>query len=459
MRRPRFRSLAGGAAGIAAGVIGGVVLTSVSAAGRTPAADSPALIDANHVPPVLTLPGEPIRLRFGLVCTPRADGSPCDGSGTVYLRTGQSGPFRPFALQRGDESKDGRYSIYVPQTFSASVDGFSYYAVLRDQATGATVSVPSGGEAAPQVSLPLRDAATIALGDHTFGTVREPDAVAAEADWGSGPGEAGLAGSRALGYSGPSSFDVEPDGTVDLLDSINGRVLRWSHGRRVEVPITGALELADFAAEPDGSFDVLDEHDTLRSYRSDGTQKWAQKLADRTWAKLERGPTVLQQPSEQWMPVAEGGVPLSRAGQQRGGHAAQHGVLVDRVGESELRVAQVRPNGPPRGWRVTSETPLGEVQVAEPHGNGVVVVTRAYTDDRDEFVVLVLGTHGLVQRFSIASASWTETAPLARFRLARGALYRLRTTPTGATVDRFDLEVPQRELLSRCSSPASHCRV
>ena len=59
------------------------------------------------------------------------------------------------------------------------------------------------------------------------------------------------------------------------------------------------------------------------------------------------------------------------------------------------------------------------------------------------FVVLVLGSYGLVQRFSVASGSWTETAPLARFRLARGRLYRLRTTPAGAFVDRFDLEVPR----------------
>jgi hypothetical protein len=66
-----------------------------------------------------------------------------------------------------------------------------------------------------------------------------------------------------------------------------------------------------------------------------------------------------------------------------------------------------------------------------------------YTDDRDEFVVLVLDSHGVAQRFSVASDTWTETAPLARFRLAHGGLYRLRTTPAGAFVDRFDLEVPQ----------------
>jgi hypothetical protein len=443
MRRPRFRSLAGGAAGIAAGVIGGVVLTSVSAAGPTSAAGNPALIDVTHVPPVLTIPGQPVRLRFGLICTPRADGLPCDGSGTVYLRAGQEGPFRPYALERGEESKDGRYYLDVPSGIAQSPEGFSYYAVLRDDATGSTVSVPSGGEAAPQVSVQLRNPATVALGRHTFGSAREPDAAVVAAAWGSGSDEVGLAGSRELGYTGPSSFDVEPDGTVDVLDSVNRRVVRWSHRRREHVPLSGGLVLADFAAETDGSLDVLDEDDTLRSYGGDGTERWAQKLADRTWARLDRGPSVLQQPSEQWMPLASNGAPLTPAVQKRAGHTAHHGIVVDRVGEGELRVAELRGNAPPRTWRITSDTPLGEVQLAEPHGNGLVVVTRTYTDDRDEFVVLVLGSRGLVEHFSVASGSWTETAPLARFRFAGGALYRLRTTRAGAFVDRFNLEVPQ----------------
>ena len=448
MRRPSFRSLAGGAAGIAAGVIGGVVLTSVSAAGPTPMAAGPALIDATHVPPALTVGGEPVRLRFGLVCTPRGDGLPCDGSGTVYLRSGQAGPFRPYALQRGDDSKDGRYYLDVPQAVADPPDGFSYYAVLRDDATGASVSVPSGGADAPQVSLPLRDAVTIALGRHSFGAVREPDAHVVAAGWGSGGGEIGLAGSRELGFTGPSSFDVEPDGTVDVLDSVNGRVARWPGGRRENVPLPTPAELADFAAEPDGSFDVLDLSGTLRSYRADGSDKWTQMLADRTWAKLSRGPVVLQQPSEQWMPLADNGAPLTRAQQKRAAHTARRlangrGLVVDRVGDGDLRIAELRGNALLRSWRITSETPLGEVQLAESHGDGVVVVARAYTDDRDEFVVLALGSHGLAQHFSVASGSWTETAPLARFRLAAGRLYRLRTTPAGAFVDRFDLEVPR----------------
>jgi hypothetical protein len=443
MRRPSFRSLAGGAAGIAAGVIGGVMLTSASTAGPTPAAAASPLIDATHVPPALTLRGEPVRLRYGLVCTPRDDGRPCDGSGTVYLRAGQTGRFEPYPLQRGPESNDGRYFLDVPPSIAGSPDGFSYYAVLRDDATGATVSVPSGGADAPQVSRPLVDAVTVELGTHSFGDTRTPDGRAAQASWGSGAEDVGLAGSRELGFTGPSSFDVEPDGSVDLLDSVNGRIQRWSHGRRGAIAIGRAVALADFATEPGGSFDVLDAHDTLHRYDADGTERWKQEVADRTWAKLDRGPDVLQEPSEQWMPAAANGAPLTRAEQRGAAHTAHHGVIVDRVGDSELRVAQIRGNAPPRSWRITSGTPLGEVQLAAPIGNGVVVVTHAYTDDRDEFVVLVLGDHGAGERFSIAADSWTETAPLARFRLARGALYRLRTTPAGAFVDRFELEVPQ----------------
>jgi hypothetical protein len=447
MRRPGIRSLAGGAAGIAAGVIAGVVLTSVSAAGPSPAPGGAPVIEAAHVPPLLTLPGEPVRLRYAIVCAPRDDGLPCDGSGVVYIRSGQATRFRPLRLLRGDDSKEGRYYIDVPPSDAA--EGFSYYAVLRDDATGATITVPSGGADAPQVSLPLRDSVKLALGRHAFGHVRAPDEQVAEASWGSAPQDVGLAGSRELGFSGPSSFDVEPDGTVDVLDSVNERVSRWKRGTHAVISVAGATELADFAAEPDGGFDVLDVRGTLQSFTADGTHRWAQKLSDRTWAKLAQGPSgpiVLQQPSDQWLPVAERGAPLTCAEQARAAHAGKplangREILIDRVGENELRVAETNGKVLLRAWRITSETALGEVQLAEPNGDDLVVVTRAYTDDRDEFVVLELDKAGLATSFSVESASWTETAPLARFRLVRGSLYRLRTTQAGAFVDRFDLEV------------------
>ena len=71
----------------------------------------------------------------------------------------------------------------------------------------------------------------------------------------------------------------------------------------------------------------------------------------------------------------------------------------------------------------------------------VVVVMRPYTETQDEFLVLVLGDRGLERSFSLDSADWAETAPLARFRLAGSSLYQLGSTPSGMHVDRFDLEV------------------
>ena len=451
MRRPSIRSLAGGAAGIVIGVATGAVITAVSAAGPPAAPAGLALIDAAHVPPLLRLPGEPVRLRYSLVCTPRDDGRACDGSGTVYVRAGVAGQFQPLSLVRGDESKDGRYYVDVPPEIAASPDGFSYYAVLHDDTTGAGVTVPTGGAEAPQLSLPLSDPVPVALGRHEFGDTRAPSAQVVDAAWGSGPDDVGLAGSRELGFSGPSSFDVEPDGTVDLLDSVNQRVVRWRQHQVDRVPVAVQPGLADFAAESNGGFDVLEPPGLLRRLRADGTPVWAQKLADRTWAKLEQGasgPVVFQDPAEQWVPMADDAGPLSRSAQARAAHngkqlANGHELLVDRVGESELRVAETAGRSVLRSWRITSDTPLGEVQLAEPEGNRVLVVTRAYTDDTDEFVVLLLDRAGVAARFAVDSASWTETAPLARFRLAHGRLYRLRTTPGGMSIDRFDLEVPQ----------------
>jgi hypothetical protein len=453
MRRPGIRSLAGGAAGIVAGVIGGIALTSISAAsGLAPGAPG---LDAVHVPPVLTRPGEAVTLRYAIVCPPREDGRPCDGSGSVYVRAGQSGSFRRLPLSRGQDSGEGRYFVDLPRQLAAAPDGFSYYAVLQDNASGATVTVPAGGETAPERSFPLRDATEVSLGTHTFGHDHAPDERLLAASWGGAVGQAGLGGSRDLGFTGPSSFDVATDGTVVLLDQVNGRVERWSRRgvQATNVEVSGGL--ADFALEPGGTMDVLEPPNrtipvpVLRTFREDGSTGWVQRLSDRTWAKLAvgpSGPSVQQQPSEQWLPVAEHGAALSRAaqaGRGRPGRSFANGreVVVERLGAGELRLAELEGNAIDRGWRITSTTALGEVQLAEPNRDRLVVVTKTYTDDRSEYLVLVLDRSGIVDSFPVESLEWAESAPLARFRLSGSSLYRLGSTRAGVFVDRFDVEV------------------
>jgi hypothetical protein len=455
MRRPGIRSLAGGAAGIVAGVIGGIALTSTSAASEpTPAVPS---LDAAHVPPVLTRAGEPVTLRYAIVCAPRDDGEPCDGSGSVYVRAGQSGPFRRLALNRGEDSGDGRYFVELPGEIASSRDGFSYYAVLRDDARGATLTVPAGGETAPQRSFPLGDATEIALGVHAFGRDRAPDERVVAAPWGSEVGKAGVAGSRELGFIGPSSFDVAADGTITVLDEVNDRVERWSRAGVTATSVDVSGGLADFTLGPGGTMEVLEPPSRvtpapmLRSFRRDGTPRWAQRLSDRTWAKLgagPAGPVVQQQPSEQWLPVADHGAALGRAAQAghgRPGRRFANGleVVVDRIGSGELRLAELAGNAVVCSWRITSATPLGEVQLAEAHGNDLVVVTKTYTEERAEYAVLVLDRSGIASSFAVEPLEWAESAPLARFRLAGSSLYRLGSTRAGLSVDRFDVEVPR----------------
>src|SRR3954466_15542815 len=125
MRRPAIRSLVGGAAGLAAGIIGGVTLTSLSAAGAGLPGSPASGLEASHVPPALTLPGEPPALRYAIVCAPREDGTPCAGSGEVYVRAGHAGPYERIPLVRGTDSSEGRYFAEVPPALASSRSGLS----------------------------------------------------------------------------------------------------------------------------------------------------------------------------------------------------------------------------------------------------------------------------------------------------------------------------------------------
>src|SRR5436190_4867241 len=155
-------------------------------------------------------------------------------------------------------------------------------------------------------------------------------------------------------------------------------------------------------------------------------------------------PGLLQEPSDQWMDAAAGGRLLAPDSQRKSGRSGRPlpgggDVVVLRRG-NEIRVATVSGHRVVRSWRVTSETPIAEVQLAEPRGAGLVLVARVYTDDQDEFVVLVLDAKRLVRSFSLDSADWAETAPLSKFRLVGSSLYQLGSTAAGLFVDRFELE-------------------
>ena len=458
LRRTTVAGICGALLGALAGCMLLIGATRASAQqGEPPGASG---IDVTHLPPLLTIRGEPVELRYDVYCGAARDSATeadaaCDASGRVFVRAGDRGHFEQLQLHVDPGAAHGRLVADVPPLIAGSRDGFSYYAVFA-QGDSNELVVPAGGAAAPQRSLPLERSVDVHLGRHVFGRTRGPDERVVEARWGDREGEVGLEQGRNLPPIGGSSFDVDGTGAVTLLDEAHGRLLRWSAGNHPPstTPLSINGTIADLAVASDGTTYVLEStggtprSNMLRAFRPDGSAIDSGATAERASA-VRVGPQgealVEDDPSAQWLRAAAEGRVLAPAAQRSSGRSGRRlpdgsDVVVLRRG-NEIRLALTGANGVRRSWRVTSDDPIAEVQLAEPQGGNLVVVARVYSDEHDEFLVLVLGPKGLVHSFAVDSADWAETAPVSRFRLVGRALYRLGSSPSTVFVDRFDLEV------------------
>jgi hypothetical protein len=451
-----------GAIGLGLGVLLGLgaVAAGLAVDGNASSADpSIATIDATHTPPALVLPGERVALRYDITCPPptEVDSSGCVGSGTVFLRAGQSGPFTPMALTLDENAPQGRYSLTVPPAIAASPQGFSYYAVLRDESSGATITLPAAGAAAPQHALPMRAPIEVALDPIDLDSTARPDAEVARAAWGDGPTDVGLESGKQA-PAGASSFAVSPAGEVYVLDEAHRRVLRWAGSSQpTALPLQIEPTQADLALGAKGSLYVLESphvgspRPLLRAFDRNGKAFGLVRLEERTAAAIDSAEGdlfTLSYPGGEWLPTmsaVDSGQPTAVQADTRRRNARQgrpsgagREVLVLRNG-NETRLALVAGNAVVRSWRLTSSVDLGEIQLAKPFGGGLLVVAHPFTDGRDQFLVLALGPKGLLRRFGVASQDWAETAPLSRFRLAGSSLYQLGSDDEATFVNRFDL--------------------
>jgi hypothetical protein len=417
-----------------------------------------AVLEATHNPPFLTLPGEQLELSYQTHCAPAQVEDPeraCDVSGSVFVRSGERGPFSQLPLVAQQSNGLHELVTTVPEDLAAARNGLEYYAVLGSGDAGPGVVLPSGGATAPDRLLRMDDPIEVDLGTHSFGKLHRRSARVASARWGEGATNVGLEQDRDLSAVGATAFDVDASGSVYLLDEENRRVLRWERGQAApaSVPVSIEGRLADMSVAGDGTIYVLESvappgrNPLLRHFDENGRDLDVVETAERPSQirASANGPVVLEQPSDQWMPAEVDGQPAQPVQQRLHGRSPRPlrsggEVIVRRLG-AEIRVALLASGRVRRGWRITSAMPLGEVQLAEPLGQRLVLVTRVYSDAVDEFVVLVLDRNGIAQRFSVDPADWAESAPLGRFRLVNGSLYQLGSSPAGAFVDRFDLEV------------------
>ncbi len=446
------------AAGLVGGGLAGAATIPIVSSALAQAVTGPgAELDVTHLPPLLTLTGESLPLVFDAHCAAPGTEDPeagCAVEGRLFGRVPGDSAFRELPLTSVGAA-DGQWVGHVPAA-ARRARSIAYYAEFSSPDTGATVTVPPGGAAAPYVTRMLVGAAHVRLGRHVFGASALPGERVASARWGDGPTEVGLEQGRGLDPIGASSFDVDEDGSVVVLDHAHRRLLRWI-GRsltpsRVPLSVNGAI--ADLALAGDGTLYVLETTSRderaplLRRFDAEGRELEAIETAERSPSGLRMGPAgplVLQRPSHQWMPGFVAGMPAQPGVQRKRGRMGRtlpsgEEVVVYRHA-NELRVAVLGGDAPARSWRITSETTLGEVQLAELVGTRLVVVVRTYDERDDEFAVLLLDRDGLVAKHTLASAEWADGAPLGRFRIAGRSLYRLGSSPTGVFVDRFDLEV------------------
>jgi hypothetical protein len=449
------------------GVLAGCTLASVmvglgsSAVAQRAHSEAGAVFDATHLPALLRLPGERPRLVYDVHCVPEGVDDPergCDVDGTVFFREDSREAFRAQKLQPSSSFGMRQLTATVPLDVASDTDGFEYYAELRTGGRAAPILLPAGGAHAPHRSLPLPNASTVELGSHVFGNA-DPGERVVFTRWGDGPRDVGLEPGRSLPAIGASAFDVTDDGkVVVLLDEAHRRALRFEGHEPAPTSVSLAIDgrLADLATDTDGSMYVLESvaapgrTPLVRWFDRAGRELGVVETAERTPAEIRSGsdgPVVLQHPSHQWMPVADGGAlspPRAQARKAAVGRPVGAGrqVVVLRRGAGEILAAILAGGRVQRSWRIRSDTPLGDVQLAEPAGNRLVIVSRVFTHATDEFTVLVLDGHRLGRQFSTPSDEWAEAAPLGRFRLVGHDLYRLGSNASGAFVARYDLEMP-----------------
>jgi hypothetical protein len=433
------------ALGFSCGALVGAVALAVGAVGAAVDATSPeaALRDVLHTPPSLIEQGQPMELRYDVVCQTDSFGSPCTPTGSVFVRQAGELGYRRIALAPAGGT-----------ALAASVDvtahAVAYYAVIDDGA-GSSMTVPAAGATAPQRAWAVPALTPVSLGMHTFGRVRQPDGSAVTAAWGERAGALGLLTGRELARIGPSAFDVDRNGTVVVLDQVNDRLARYP--ARGSAPTYRSIAFAggegDLAVAADGTAYVLDQgpEPVVRSYSTSGALAATTRVHGTGADMLRSGPagTFLHgYPGDMWKPIGGGFGALLKPEQQaagaRPGRLAGGGVeVVVRGGQDEAFVALVRGEEVIRAWRISSATKLGEIQLAEPFGEGMLVVLRVWTPTSAEFVALVLSQSGLAGSFAVDASQWAESAALGRFRLAGKTLYQLRSTPAGVEIVTFDM--------------------
>ncbi len=447
------------------GVVGVLAVTIAVGAVAAPAfaaetAMAPAAVRGLEVfsrPPVLVRAGETVRIPVVASCSTDR-GTACDATVSFALQELDL-PWREFTAAAGPALA---FDVSAPAARATSVAsaGSVSYVIRVDDALGRSMTLPAGGQRAPLRFYAVRDMASVRLPAPVFGRVAHGVTVLS-LPWGTGDLKAGLAPGNESPTLGPSSFDVDAQGRVYLLDTLQRRLATFTGEQLLRSSPVPVGAWADVSVTADGGAYVL-------------TASRGQMTARRIDAAGRVGPSiplgagipseiraagdrafVRSLPMDAWMsvPPASGGPGAMTMGRP----LSDGGQLLKVIDARSLRLATVRDGVATDAVELASSVDLGEVALAEPDGRGgYVAVVRVWRDRpvaADQYQVVHVTRDGQVAAFCVRSHVYAQTAALSVFRLGRdGRLYQLTSGPAGMRVVRYRIGGMARSAC--CSWPA-----
>ena len=428
-----------------------VMVRGVAAAqtGRPGSAAVPARLQILYTAPVLVRAGERVLVPVDAICA-SVRGVPCRARVTMRAAAGL-GPFR---AATAEASPGLRFDLSAVAARALAGGGSSGSVRFSIEANGggAQAALPAAAVDSPlrfYVAKSLRELRVPAI---AFGRLRRGRTVLS-LPWGTGPRRAGIALSEGDVPVGPASFDVDRRGRVLLLDTEQSRLGTFANGRLVSAASLPLAPRSDLAATADGGVDVLvpgaDGRVDVRRIAADGSpgaaidvpMSAATGIAGAIRAVGEDAFVHLF-PLDAWVPVAGPSSARGTAGLSVGEPLKGGRRLVSVVRARRVRLATVDEGRIRDAVELWFRRELGELALAATYGDdgyvAVVHVWRGGPHPADAFQVVRVAGGRIASSFLLPSRSYTSGVPQSSFRLGPdGALYQLRTLPTGVRVVRY----------------------
>jgi hypothetical protein len=402
-------------------------------------------LEIYYTPPVLVREGEKVLMPLHVVCATKG-GRPCRAKLTLATRAG------PQALWvRTTTEASGLVLFDLTSPAARAVRGdpsgrVSFYlrATARGGGPGPSVSVPDRAIATPLSFYVTRRLPVLRVPTAPFGRVRK-GAVALSLSWGSGPTEAGIELGRESATLGPSSFDVDRNGAIHLVDAIQDRIAVFSGGKLVKqarLPLGPGAAIAvtdrgvSYVTDREGGEAVVRRIDPAGRPGppvplGEGIPSQVRTMGERAFVHLL--------PLDAWVPVS-----AEDSARPRVGMPVDPDAELLRVGREEfVRLGFASNDRVSDAIELRFDGKVGDVPLAERDDEGgFVAVVHVWRDDppADQFQVVRATGGGVLSTFAVSDSRFADTPPLSRFRVGRdGHLYQLTTSPRGIRILRFDM--------------------